>query len=222
MSYLADLVFPKRIAMGAQRSPRWSTTLLKRGDGRTYTLSDWEDALHEFDLSLAVRVAEDYDVIVQHFHAARGRRHTFPFWDPLDYLVTQARGVVIDRGEDSPTTTWQLAKRYGSGASAWNRRITRPRAGVTIYRTRGGSTTDITSSSTVSLTTGQVTFGGGVYLPGSDVLAWAGQFDVPCRYDTDALPSLIVDKRPGRAGMEGLLVRCDSIRIVEDREGDGS
>lgn len=206
--------------MGAQRAPRWDTTLVQTSGGRVTTISAWQDAMHEYDVSLAVRVVEDYDLIVQHFHAARGRRHTFPFSDPLDYKVTTDRGVIIDADQDSPTTAYQLAKQYSSGVTKWQRPITRPVSGtVAIYRLRASVTTDITGSSTISYTTGQVTFSGGAYLPGSgDVLSWSGQFDVPCRYAEDTLPGLIVDKRPGRQELAGLLVRCDAIRVVEDRE----
>lgn len=220
MTYQSSLVFPRRIAMGAQRTGRWDTKLVQTSGGRVTTISAWEDALHEYDLSLAVRVVEDYDLIVQHFHAARGRRHTFPFSDPLDYKVTTARGVIIDADQDSPTTAFQLAKLYSSGATKWQRRITRPVSGtIAIYRLRASVTTDITASATITYTTGQVTFSGGAYLPGSgDVLSWSGSFDVPCRYAEDSLPGLIVDKRAGQVELAGLLVRCDSIRIIEDRE----
>lgn len=218
MTYLATVDFPRRIALGSQRNPRWDTTLVSTTDGRVATIQDWEDALHEFDVSFAVRTADDYDLIVQHFHSARGRRHTFPFRDPLDYRVLAARSAIIDADGDSPTTAFQLVKRYGTGAAQWLRPIRRPKTGtLAIYRLRAGSTVDITGSSTVNYTDGTVTFGGGVYLPGSgDVLTWTGDFDVPCRYAEDSLPALIVDKRAGQ-GTGGLLVRCDAIKLVEER-----
>ena len=220
--YQSDLEFPRRIALGAQRRPRWETELVQTRGGHVLTLSDWRDALHEYDVSFAVRVAADYDLIVQHFHGARGRRHTFPFRDPLDYKVVASRGLIIDADGDSPTTAFQLVKQYGSGTTKWQRPITRPSTGtLAVYRLRGGSTTDITASTTIDYTTGQVTFSGGVYLPGSgDVLSWSGEFWVPCRYAEDSLPAVIVDKRAGsRSDLSGLLVRCDSIKILEDREG---
>lgn len=220
--YLADLVFPKRIAMNAQRAPKWETQLTQTGGGHVYTQQDWQDALHTFDLSFAVRIVSDYDAIAQHFHSARGRRHTFPFPDPLDYRVTQARGIITDADDDSPTTAFQLRKTYGTGSMQWARRISRPKSGtVNIYRLRAGNTTDITASSTIDYETGLVTFSGGVYLPGSgDVLSWSGDFWVPARYGADTLPGLIVDKRPGMPELDGLLVRCESITIEEDRDED--
>lgn len=221
MTYLSDLEFPRRIAMGAQRRPTWNTELQRNAGGFATTISGWADALHEFDVSFAVRTAGDYATILDHFHSARGRAHTFPFRDMLDYKVTAARGILVDADGDSPTTAFQLVKTYGSGAAMWRRRISRPESGtVVIYRLRAGITTDITGSATISYTTGQVTFSGGAYLPGSgDVLSWTGQFWVPCRYAEDSLPAAVVDKRAGsRSGLDGLLVTCDSIKLEEDRE----
>jgi uncharacterized protein (TIGR02217 family) len=213
MNYV-DIPFPPRISLGAQRRPGWSTTVVATIAGFESTNQNWSRARHAYEVSLAVRTEDDYDTVVQHFHQVRGRAKAFPFKDALDYRVEASRGVLLDDG-DSPTTGYHLAKRYGSGADAYDRRITRPKSGtVAIYRLRGGVTTDITGSATISYTTGWVTFTGGTVHAG-DVLSWAGQFWVPCRYDVDQLPGLIVDRR-GSGGP--LLVQCESIPILEVRE----
>lgn len=210
-----DIPFPPRIALGAQRRPRWNTTIVQVQSGRESSNQNWSRVRHQFDVSLAVRTASDYDEVVQHFHSVRGRAKAFPFRDAVDYRVEASRGILLD-DYDSPTTAYQLAKTYGTGADRYDRRITRPKGGtVAVYRLRGATTTDITSSCTISTTTGLVSITGGVVI-GGDVLSWSGQFYVPCRYDTDELPSIVVNRNPGAAGE--LLVQCDSIPIVEIRE----
>lgn len=209
-----DIAFPPRIALGAQRRPSWNTTLAQAGNGRETTNQNWSRVRHTFELSLAIRTATDYDDVVQHFHTMRGRARKFPFRDILDYKVTAARGTLLE-GEDSPSTAYYLAKRYGTSPYHYDRRITRPAAGtVRIYRTRSGVITDITSSCAIDTSTGGVDVTAGVVVSG-DTLSWAGQFWVPCRYDVDELPGVITNRRPG--GGE-LLVSCDSIPVVEVRE----
>lgn len=211
----SDLEFPPRIAMGAQRRPGWSTTVAQTMGGQETTLVNWSKVRHSYDISFAVRNATDYDVVAQHFHSMRGRAKKFLFKDALDYRCEASRSALLDDG-DSPTTDYQLAKTYGSGADIYRRVITRPRSGyVNIYRLRAGITTDITASATISYTTGRVSFTGGTVI-GGDVLTWAGEFYVPCRYDTDELPGLVVNRQPGADGE--LLVQCESIPIVEVRD----
>jgi len=210
-----DILFPPRIAMGAQRKTRWRTTIVQTQSGREFSNQEWSRAQHTYDVGFAVRTATDYDAIVQHFHSVRARAMSFPLQDKLDFQCTADRGLVVNAG-GSPTEL-SLAKKYGAGAYAYNRAITRPVvATLTVYRLRSGATTNITASTTVSATTGAVVIAGGVFLPG-DVLSWSGRFLVPCRYDTDELPALIVDRRVGEGGE--MLVRCDGISIVEVREG---
>jgi uncharacterized protein (TIGR02217 family) len=212
----ANIVFPRAIAMGAQRSPTWSTHVAMTVGGSKTTNQNWSKSRHEYDVSFAVRTADDYDLVVQHFHSVRGRAKKFPFWDALDYRVNASRSELIDDA-DSPSAGYQLAKTYGTGSHIYKRQITRPKSGtVAIYRLRSGNTTDITSSSAIDHDTGIVLLDPGVFQPG-DVLSWSGDFYVPCSYDIDKLPGQIVDRQPGASGQ--LLVQCQSIPIVEEKEG---
>jgi uncharacterized protein (TIGR02217 family) len=207
--------FPPRIAFGAQRAPMWATGIVQTASGHEFADQRWADARHAFDISFAVRTAEDYGVIVEHFHSVRGRAFSFPFHDHLDYRVEAANGVLLDAPPSSPSEGYQLAKRYGSGDYAWDRAITKPAEDtVVVLRTRASVTTDVTGSCTIDLDTGRTVIAGGVVLPG-DTLAWSGEFFVPCRYDTDRLPTLIVNRQPGADGQ--LFVQCDSIQVLEVR-----
>lgn len=206
---ILDVPFPPRLALDAQRTPRWRTGLTETTSGFLKSDRKWSKAMHSFDVSFAVRTASAYDLIVQHFHEVRGRGYGFPFRDPLDHRVDASRSSMPESGGG-----YQLSKTYGS-VNPYVRAITRPKSGtVTIFRTRAGNTVDITSSCTISYTTGLVHMSTGVIIPG-DTLAWAGEFFVPCMYGSDELPGLIVDRRPN--GGE-LLVQCPSIVIDEVRQ----
>lgn len=208
-----NVPFPERIAFGAQRRTGWRTSLATTAAGFEAVSQDWSRARYSFDLSFAVRDADDYTAIVAHFHTMRGRFKSFPFTDVLDYRATAETGVVIDAESDG----YQLAKRYGTGADAYDRPITRPAAGAQIFRDRSSVVTDITGSSTIDPATGLVEFTGGTVIEG-DVLSWVGEFFIPCRYDVDELPALIVNRQPGDEDFGNLLVEANSIPIVEVRE----
>lgn len=206
-----DIQFPPRIALGIQRRVSWSTTTTPTRSGFESVQENWSRALHRFDASFAIRNVTDYDLVVQHFHSVRGASRKFPLQDPFDWQVGADRGVLVEVGTDG----YQLAKTYGAaGDNQYVRAITRPNA-VTVLRTRGMTTADITTDVDVDDATGLVDIDGGLLEEG-DVLAWTGTFFVPCRYDTDELPGVIVNREAGDEGEH--LVQCDAIPIREVRE----
>jgi uncharacterized protein (TIGR02217 family) len=97
----------------------------------------------------------------------------------------QARQGPIDQAigtGDGTTTAFQLVKRYASGSQTWTRAIAKPVAG-TVRIALGG--VEQPSGWSVDTTTGIVTFS---TAPSSGVAITAGfEFDVPVRFDTDAL-----------------------------------
>jgi uncharacterized protein (TIGR02217 family) len=207
-----DIPFPPRISFGALRRAGWRTGVVAVASGLEATDEKWSHARHAYDISLAVRTTSDYDAVAQHFHSVRGKARAFPFVDPLDNGVDQTRGLLIDV---SPGL-WQLGKSYGDSDARWERIITRPLlSGIAVYRERASVVTSITSSATVDAATGAVTIAGGVVADG-DILSWSGSFRVPCRYDTDELPGMIVNKERRDDGE--FWVTCESIPVLEVKE----
>lgn len=206
-----DRQVSRHIEMGAQRTSSWDTTIIQSDGGGELSIQNWNAVRQQFDISFSVRTAADYDAVVQHFHTMRGRAKKFPFRDFLDNSATVQRGVLVPV---TPFTAYRLAKTYGDGADAYQRRITRPVAGtVAVFRTRVGTTTNITASCTITAGTGAVAITSGTVIAG-DTLAWSGSFLVPVRYDTDRLPAAV----PAMAQSGELLVTCDSIVLIEVRE----
>ena len=88
--------------------------------------------------------------------------------------------------------TFQLAKRYTSGAQTWVRTITKPVAGT--IRVALGMVEQM-SGWTVDTTTGVVTF---TTAPAGGVAVRAGfEFDVPVRFDSDTLDVTLDFERLG-------------------------
>ena len=83
---------------------------------------------------------------------------------------------------DGATTAFQLVKRYASGNQIWTRTITKPVAGTVRVALDGA---EQVGGWSVDTTNGVVTFG---TAPAAGVAITAGfEFDVPVRFDTDAL-----------------------------------
>lgn len=217
---IIDATLPDCISFGARSEPEWATELASTAAGIDDANQLWEQSKLNFDLSLAIRTADDYKDVRAHFHMCRARAKGFLLKDPLDFAASDDEGATAEADESS--SAWQLFKRYGSGDDIYMRRITRPVEGtLTIWRTRGISTTDVTGSATIDYGGDSTDEPGGTFtvtgdLPG-DVYTWAGEFMVPCRYGVDRLPTAIVNKQPGADGQ--LFVSCDAIPVVEIRDG---
>jgi uncharacterized protein (TIGR02217 family) len=203
MSWL-DIPFPPCIAFGIECDPEWQTVIATTAAGYESRNLNWSQARHSYDASFAIRTAADHQLVREHFHLARGRLHSWPLLDPTDHDCALEDGVV---SEPEPGA-FQLYKRYGSGAFAYDRKITRP-FGVTIYL---GSNVLGESDYALDETTGLVTIADS----NADInsVGWSGQFYVPCRYDTQRLPVRLVNKGAGNE----YLVSTDSVPIVEVRE----
>lgn len=123
--------FPPCIAYGAQSAPMWMTTIAANRAGFEQRNQNWTQTRHEYDLSFAIRTQTDYLKVLKHWHMARGQLHSFGITDALDSVVDEGDGPVA---AVSPGV-FQLFKRYGTGADAYDRKITRPKPeGLVVFR----------------------------------------------------------------------------------------
>ena len=134
-----------------------------------------------------IRRADDLAAVVAFFEARNGRLYGFRFKDWGDHKSCLPSGApsptdqAIGTG-DGATTAFQMVKRYASGAQSWTRSITKPVAGTVRVALNGA---EQPSGWSVDTATGVVTFS---TAPGSGVAISVGfAFDVPVRFDTDAL-----------------------------------
>ena len=186
MAFL-EVRFPDDISRGARGGPERRTQIVELASGDEERNASWANSRRRFDVAYGIRRADDLAAVVAFFEARNGRLHGFRFKDWGDHKSCLPSGTpsptdqAIGTG-DGATTAFQLAKRYASGGQTWVRTITKPVA-VTVRVAFDGA--EQLGGWTVDTTTGVVTFD---TAPTAGVAITAGfEFDVPVRFDTDAL-----------------------------------
>ncbi len=204
-----DVSFPIALGREASVSPAFSTAIVTTASGREQRNADWADARLRFDAGPGVRSEADIQTLIAFFRARRGAARAFRFRDPFDDSSSGMTGTpgVADQTlgiGDGVRTRFALVKRYGEGAEAQQRGITRPVAGSVIVGLDG-----IMQASGWSLDDGgTLSFASA---PGAATLVTAGfRFDVPVRFAED---SLEVSRASFAAG------EAVSVPLIEIREG---
>lgn len=208
MQAFDDVAFPLGIGREASVAPAFSTQIVESLSGHERRSSDWADARLRFDAGPGVRSEADMADLVAFFRARRGAARGFRFTDPFDSRsapLGQAVSAIDQRLGlgDGRTSEFALAKRYGEGADAQVRFITRPVAGSIRLAVDG-----------VEQAAGWSHAGQGVIVfdvppaPGA-VLTCGFRFDVPVRFASDTLD---INRATFAAG------EAPSVPLVEIRE----
>ena len=192
-----EVRFPDNISRGARGGPERRTQVVELASGDEERNASWANSRRRYDVAYGIRRADDLAAVVAFFEARNGRLHGFRYKDWSDYksaLPSQAITATdqqIGTGTGS-LQTFQLSKRYTSGAQTWARTIAKPVAGT--VRIALGMVEQI-SGWTVDTTTGVVTF---TTAPAGGVAVRAGfEFDVPVRFDSDTLDVTLDFERLG-------------------------
>jgi uncharacterized protein (TIGR02217 family) len=210
MAFIDTLRFPTSIAYAPIGGAGFSTEIAAVLNGKEQRNQNWSVARRRYEVASAIKLQSDYEAVRDCLYQARGRLHSFRFKDWLDYRATTAAGVGNGVTTLISGSIYQAVKRYGSGAYAFDRDVTKLVAGtVAVFRTRSGTTTDITGATTIDAATGQFTVTGHA---GGDVYTWSGEFDVPVRFEVDQERAVIVDRNPAT-----LLIEWQGIELVEVR-----
>lgn len=203
MAFYESPRFPEQISAGAVGGPSFKTDIVTVDSGREKRNVVWAYPRQAWDVSHPARLQSQYEALRAHFMSVGGRAHGFRFKDFSDCACDVASGIAVGL----TSTTFQIGKDYISGAQTSRRLIRKPIAsGFALYDSAVLLT--LTTDYTLDTVTGIVT----TAIPRTAAnLTWAGQFDVPMRYDTDKLNGEIIS----RSG-DGFLYRWDSIPVVED------
>ncbi|MDB6183047.1 DUF2460 domain-containing protein [Paracoccus fistulariae] len=192
-----EIRFPDDISRGARGGPERRTTIVELASGDEERNAAWASSRRRYDVSYGIRRADDLAKVVAFFEARNARLHGFRFKDWSDYRscppsqIPAATDQVIGTG-DGVTTTFQLVKRYASGAQVWTRAITKPVAGTVTIALNSAPQA---SGWSVDAATGVVSFAAA---PGDGIAITAGfEFDVPVRFDSDALDVTLDIERLG-------------------------
>ncbi|SEN64161.1 TIGR02217 family protein [Loktanella fryxellensis] len=192
-----DMRFPDNISRGARGGPERRTQIVELASGDEERNASWANSRRRYDVAYGIRRADDLAAVVAFFEARNGRLHGFRYKDWSDYksalpsMAVTATDQQIGTGTGS-LQSFQLAKRYTSGAQTWVRTITKPVAGT--VRLALGMVEQI-SGWTLDSTTGVITF---TAAPANGVIVRAGyEFDVPVRFDSDTLDVTLDFERLG-------------------------
>lgn len=204
MAFLETPRFPDNISYGSSGGPAYKTEIVTVTSGYEYNNIGWEEARHRYDASMGVRSESELSALIKFFHITRGRGHKFRYKDWLDYKSCDLDSIpfftdmVFGTGNGF-TTSFQLIKVYDMGSMVgvvYNQRdIKKPvkntiTIGVNgILQLEDTYTGDVSNNDNnywIDYTTGIVTFNSPPI--SGHILTWGGEFDVPCRFDTDELP----------------------------------
>ena len=192
-----EIRFPDNISRGARGGPERRTQVVELASGDEERNASWANSRRRYDVAYGIRRADDLASVVAFFEARNGRLFGFRYKDWADYksglpsTPTGATDQQIGTGTGS-LKTFQMAKRYTSGAQTWTRTIAKPVTG-TVRIALG--VVEQMSGWTLDTTTGVITF---TTAPGNGVIVRAGfEFDVPVRFDTDMLDVTLDIERLG-------------------------
>jgi uncharacterized protein (TIGR02217 family) len=192
------------LSFGAQGGPVFSTSRAITIGGYEKVNQNWSSPLHRYNVQHCIKTQADFDEILAFFYVVAGAYDGFRFKDWNDY-TDDGRGVcTLVTG-----STYQMFKRYTIGSRTFNRKISKPVAGVQVFRTRSAVTTNITGSSTITTSTGEVVV---TSHQAGDTYTWTGEFDVPVRFASDELLYTIVNKSGSQ-----FLIDSGPINLMEVR-----
>jgi uncharacterized protein (TIGR02217 family) len=190
MSFL-ETQFPCAIAQGSTAGPERKTEVVMLGSGHEERNARWADSRRMYNAGYGVKGLNDLHSVIEFFEQVRGKLYGFRWKDFTDFKSCPPENGVtafdqsIGAGNGSDTS-FQLHKKYGSGATPWYRTITKPVQGTVRMSVNGAVKLEGTHFS-VSYKTGIVTFLVGS-TPAAGHLITAGyEFDVPARFDTDRM-----------------------------------
>ncbi len=192
-----EVRFPDNISRGARGGPERRTQIVELASGAEERNASWANSRRRYDVAYGIRRTDDLAAVVAFFEARNGRLHGFRYRDWADYKSAPPSQAITATDQQIGTgtgslQTFQLSKRYTSGAQTWVRTITKPVAGT--IRVALGMVEQMTGW-TVDTTTGVVTF---TTAPAGGVAVRAGfEFDVPVRFDSDTLDVTLDFERLG-------------------------
>lgn len=181
-----DVQFPPSIAEGAEGGPEYSTSVMSTSGGHEQRQANWAAGRGRWNAGTGLKDDADVADLVAFFRARQGKLHSFRWKDWSDYTMPR-QAIGTTGGGDA---TWPIFKAYVSGPTTAQRTITRPVSGTVQCWVNAAAITLGAGAGQfqVNLSTGVITLGATLAATTGQVIEAACEFDVPARFDTDALP----------------------------------
>ena len=188
MSFLEGQ-FPINISYGSQGGPGFQTNVRTFNAGFEQRRVRWPYPRHRYNVIKGVQNSAQLEELINFFYGVQGKAYGFRYNDPLDhktcaYTDTPAYDdVTLIADAAGGEQVIQLFKPYTLGTNTVERPIRKPISG-TVTIGKNGSLFSAGQYS-IDYTTGVLTLNSALVL--HDSLTWGGEFDVPCRFDTDEI-----------------------------------
>ena len=194
-----EVRFPASLSFGSVGGPERRTEVVTLANGFEERNTPWAHSRRRYDAGVGLRSLDDIETLIAFFEARQGQMFGFRWKDWSDFKSARASAEVafddqmIGTG-DSETRAFPLLKTYRSGAFTYARPIAKPvsgsvRVGIAQDELQEGVDYEL------DVATGLVTFG---HPPDKGLEIFAGyEFDVPVRFDTDAIQTSVSSFRAG-------------------------
>lgn len=196
-----EVRFPANLSFGSSGGPERRTEIVALANGFEERNTPWEHARRRYDAGVGLRSLDDIEALIAFFEARRGQLFGFRWKDWSDYKSCWPNSDVAEDDQligtgDGQTLAFALSKTYVSGGFSYTRPITKPVRGSVKLSVDGLSQVE-TVDFNVDTATGIVTL---TDAPAVGVKIKAGfEFDVPVRFDTDAIQTSVASFRAGEA-----------------------
>lgn len=157
MAFLETPRFPANIGFDFAGGPGFSTDIVVVGSGFESRNQNWAQARGKWVCSHPPKTRAKTDALIAHFRTAAGRANGFRFKDWTDYVTTTSQGI-LGGGVGTGAPSYQLNKRYTTGATNHDRKISKP---VTVAPLRNSSPITAGAAAgnySLDSTTGIITF----------------------------------------------------------------
>jgi uncharacterized protein (TIGR02217 family) len=194
-----EIRFPANLSFGSVGGPERRTEIVTLSNGFEERNTPWEHSRRRYDAGVGLRSLNDIETLIAFFEARAGQLHGFRWKDWSDYkscapLATPSPEDQLIGIGDGTTTVFPLQKTYQSGLQGYTRFIRKPVAGTVQVAVAGDPKIE-TLEYTINHETGEVTF---LLAPDLGAKLTAGfEFDVPVRFDTDAIQTSVASFQAG-------------------------
>ena len=190
-----EVLYPARLSYGSTGGPERRTEIVTLANGFEERNSPWAHSRRRYDAGGGLRSLDDVAALVAFFEARMGRLHGFRWKDWADYKSCAPSATVAPTDQeigagDGTTREFRLVKRYASAGQVYLRPIAKPVAGTVRVAVNG-----VEQAVTADPATGVVTLAAA---PAAGTRITAGfEFDVPVRFDTDAIRTSVATFQAG-------------------------
>ncbi len=196
-----EVRFPASLSFGSVGGPERRTDIITLANGFEERNTPWAHSRRRYDAGFGLRSLDDVEALIAFFEARQGQLIGFRWKDWSDYKSCapsdeiDALDQLIAIGDET-TARFQLIKTYRSGPTTYARPISKPVAG-TVRASIGGDTMQEGIDFEVDVATGEIVF---AHPPDQGAEIRAGyEFDVPVRFDTDAIMTSLSSFQAGEA-----------------------